>query len=376
MRAIRVRIFRRKGRANYEAQWEDPISGKKKTRSTGTGRRRDAERFAARVEDELKAGTFEKTIVTWERFLQRFETEFMPSKAPRSQAKIRVTINLINRLLSPKTLTSLNEEAIAQLASHVRNAGRAEFTVKGHLATIRNMLNWAVRNKLLDVTPNIEMPNPHGMKGRPITSEEFERMLDAVPRVVGNDAATSWRWAMRAYWWSGLRLEEGLKLHWTRDTGMLVLMGERPMIQVQAHAEKGRKNRLMPVPPEFAEMLYKVPTDQRRGFVLNPAPIREPKSVRLKYNWVSKVIIKIGREANVVTKPGSYAGVHDFRRAFGFRWAQRVNTNTLKEMMRHESVRTTEEFYVGRNAEAAADQMWAAFANATANTSEVGGLVQ
>lgn len=33
----------------------------------------------------------------------------------------------------------------------------------------------------------------------------------------------------------------------------------------------------------------------------------------------------------------------------------------LMQLMRHESIQTTQEFYVGRNAEAAADVVWEAF---------------
>ena len=35
------------------------------------------------------------------------------------------------------------------------------------------------------------------MKGRPIATEEFERMLDKTESVVGKQAAPSWRYALR-----------------------------------------------------------------------------------------------------------------------------------------------------------------------------------
>ena len=42
-----------------------------------------------------------------------------------------------------------------------------------------------------------------------------------------------------------------------------------------------------------------------------------------------------------------WASAHDLRRAFGFRWSRKVNSMVLKELMRHASVTTTEQFYVG-----------------------------
>ena len=50
------------------------------------------------------------------------------------------------------------------------------------------------------------------MKGRPITAEEFERMVAVVPSVVGDDQALPWRHYPRGLWASGLRLGESLDL--------------------------------------------------------------------------------------------------------------------------------------------------------------------
>ena len=44
------------------------------------------------------------------------------------------------------------------------------------------------------------------MRGRPITAEEFERMISAVPKVVDNAAAKSWKFYLRGLWESGIRL--------------------------------------------------------------------------------------------------------------------------------------------------------------------------
>lgn len=104
------------------------------------------------------------------------------------------------------------------------------------------------------------------MKGRPITTEEFERMLAAVPKVVPEDEAPAWRYYLRGLWWSGLRLSESLDLYWVRDDKLRVdLSGPRPMLRVPAELDKGHAERLLPIAPEFAEHLMQVPEDQRRG---------------------------------------------------------------------------------------------------------------
>ncbi len=65
-----------------------------------------------------------------------------------------------------------------------------------------------------------------------------------------------------------------------------------------------------------------------------------------------------------------YASAHDLRRAFGFRWSTRVMPPVLRELMRHESIDTTMQFYVGRNAEATAETVWSSFAKQPAKPTE------
>jgi integrase len=79
---------------------------------------------------------------------------------------------------------------------------------------------------------------------------------------------------------------------------------------------------------------------------------------------VSPVGYSIGKAAGIVaytdatTGQVKYASLHDFRRAFGRRWAERLRSQQLMELMRHESINTTMDYYVGRDAEATAKILW------------------
>jgi len=77
------------------------------------------------------------------------------------------------------------------------------------------------------------------MKGRPITREEFERMLKATDVVRPNDAAI-WKGLLEGLWLSGLRLGEALELSWDIDAGISVdLTGKYPCLIISAESEKG-----------------------------------------------------------------------------------------------------------------------------------------
>jgi integrase len=200
-------------------------------------------------------------------------------------------------------------------------------------------------------------------------------MLSKTGSVVGEHAAESWQFVQRGLWWSGLRLGEALNLHWTDDSRLCVdFSGRRPMFRIRADAEKGNKERVLPMAPEFAELLDQIPPELREGHVFNPKPMKR-QTGRLGFWTVSTRIASIGRAAAVkVAQKGDkaqFASAHDLRRAFGFRWSRRVMPAVLQELMRHETISTTMEFYVGQNAEATADVVWAAVAKQSAKRDEL-----
>jgi integrase len=92
---------------------------------------------------------------------------------------------------------------------------------------------------------------------------------------------------------------------------------------------------------------------------------------------VGPIVSAIGAKAGVVvderTKNGAtvrkFASAHDLRRAFGQRWAGNVMPTVLRELMRHEDIATTMKFYVGQNAEATADAIWAVVGDTLGDTS-------
>lgn len=75
---------------------------------------------------------------------------------------------------------------------------------------------------------------------------------------------------------------------------------------------------------------------------------------------VSTKIVKDGKTGKPIEKV-KFASAHDFRRSFGQRWALKVMPPVLMQLMRHASITTTLDFYVGRNAQTTAEVVWEAF---------------
>ena len=72
------------------------------------------------------------------------------------------------------------------------------------------------------------------------------------------------------------------------------------------------------------------------------------------------MISRIGEKAKVVVNKadGKYASAHDFRRAFGTRWAMKVKPMLLQKLMRHNSIETTMRYYVELDVDDMAEELW------------------
>ena len=123
---------------------------------------------------------------------------------------------------------------------------------------------------------------------------------------------------------------------------------------------------MLPIAPEFGGVLTcnaRSRTDWT-SVSIAPAPEairrRDTTTSRLKNN-LHESAAKAGVKVNADT--GKTASAHDLRRSFGQCWAARVMPQILMQLMRHEDISTTMKFYVGREAEATADVLYAAVAN-------------
>jgi integrase len=382
MSRLNVWVNRFPDRATFQLQWIDPVTGKTKTKSSGvrdTGLARDrkeAEAKARELEEQLRGGAAAiPSEMTWETFRERYEREHVAGLAKETAAKIGVVCGYVETHIRPVRLHDVTDERISRLVAVMRDQKKSESTIKSYMAQLKAMLRWGVSQKLFRTCPTIptirrakKSAGGTPMKGRPITGEEFDRMLAAVPSVVGKDAAPSWQHYLRGLWASGLRLQESLELWWDREDRIHPILPKPgkgfPVLRVLAELEKGHSDRLLPMAPEFAVFLVETPEAGRRGPVFT-LPKRKTRTTETHHAWVGKLVCKIGKKAGVVVrvdpanpKRVKYASAHDLRRSFGDRWAKRVMPAELKEMMRHESIETTLRYYVSTNAERTAETCW------------------
>lgn len=375
------------GRKFLYMRYIDPKSGKGVARSTGFATKKEAERAAAKWEAELQEGRYKSpSKVTWAEFRKRYEDEVLNSLADKTAKKVSSVFDTVEKYAAVDRLIKLDSALLSKYQEKLRDQQElAEATIKAYLAHILAALNWAHSVGLLATVPTVKMPqrarSTKVMKGRAITTEEFERMLAKVPDAVGDPklvederltAVYRYRWFLRGLWFSGLRLGEAIDLSWDEPGHITVdLSDEFAMFLIPGEKQKSGETQLLPIAPEFAEMLRSIPEPERTGrvFKLGQRNIKNtPKLLA-----ISHLVSRIGKLANVIVnkKPMKYASAHDFRRAFGERWSSEVMPATLQQMMRHRDISTTMKYYVGQNGQKAAADIYAAFSrkNQRSNTS-------
>jgi len=376
---IKVYVCEYPDRANLVMIYADPISGRRKSKSAGTSNRKEAEKAAAVWEAALRDGRYSSpSKTTWLEFRNRYESEVMPGLAAGTQSRIDTVFDRIVAVLNPQRLRDITSQRLSWLVAELRKdvkqgeetkPGLNESSIQSYMAHLKAALRWAERVGMIvkaPLFPKIQRAKGNdAMKGRAPTGEEFDRMIEAVPKVVGEGRAAEWVRYLRGLWYSGFRVTESLALSWDEGEGIVVdLSGRYPVAHIPAAAQKSHRTETLPLAPEFAAMLAETPAEQRTGFVFNPQHERNQRSTR---DTTIRIVAEIGRQAGVKvwTNPkggkAKCASAHDLRRAFGLRWSSRVMPAVLQQMMRHATIETTLKFYVGKNAQTSAGVIWDAF---------------
>lgn len=374
---IKVHVVSRRDRKHLTMRYVCPVTGRAFSRSAGTHLKKEAAKVAAVWEAELREGRYQRAAnLGWDEFVDRWQDAKAPNLKASTLQMHHTTFSAFERHMRPKRLADLTTARVDAFAAALRAEGLSEASVSRHLEKMRAVANWAVSRELLAKLPSFDMPSKASakMKGRPITGEEFDRMLAAVPQVViehldpnaseaeidRDPRVVSWRLLLWGLWWSGLRLGEAVALRWDQTPGGVwcVLDGKKSVLAFDTGSQKSNKAELVPLAWQAVELLE--PMREDRGYVFSPQRLRGSGTMQRTRHKVGLVISKIGAAARVVVnvETGKTASAHDLRRSFGFRWAQKVMPAVLMRLMRHQDISTTMNFYVGHNAMATAAEVW------------------
>lgn len=320
---------------------------------------------------------------TWEECYERYRLHRSTRMREKSLIDSLSRINLVERILQRMqgadelfvqdvmtldVLEGIQDRLLA--GEECRYEQRSPNTVNSMMAALMAFVRFCHKHGWIEKVPPLEkLETGDVMKGRPITGEEFERLLDATPAVVGPEYAAEWQLALSLLWESGFRIGELLNFTWDDDQKIHPVWSDRAGRNhtiIVPPSQKNRRCQEIPMLPGLCEVLLQIPEYRRRGHVVQ---LRLPRtrSTKLPVDTVSRTIARIGKEAGIVVRKANpeektrtkFASAHDLRRGCAARLINAgVSAETLKVVMRHADFGTTEKHYGAiRSAQAAGREL-------------------
>jgi integrase len=333
---IVVWIQRMADREHDTLQWHDPATGKRKSRSAGTCNPLEAELRRADLEYELNHGLHAETsAMTWEKFRELFEAEYLPHRRPRSRYQYRRALGWLERLAHPARLASVDERMLSRFAADLAgqkgrggNATMATATVKVLVTLVHTALKWAHGQKLIPGVPRCPALKVPKKRPQPVVTEAVERLLTASddPNLSG---------LLLCCWHAGLRLGEAAALSWEESQESPWVDLARDHIVLPARFAKGDQDQWVPLHPDLRQALLALPGREGRVFRLVSHRTGRP----LGQNGISDRITRLARKAGVRLTAKS------LRKGFGSYYAARVSAQVLQKLMRHQDIKTTMDYY-------------------------------
>ena len=310
------RPLKRDDKNGYVLKFYCPIQGRRIRKGCGTRDRREAGRILRECRERLLNGryvesggaiTAEDELVsrpqmalvagdglTWAECSEQYRNRMKSRMRRRSHADTTYRLNVAERIFrrhcdaqggpsepllaectTRASLESLQDALLAGIEG--RRGARSPNSVNSMMASILAFVGYCRDHEWIDRVPRLaKIEVDEVMKGRPISGEEFDRMIAATAAVVGNAAAPSWIFALKVLWESTFRIQDAMRFSWD-DAEQIYpvwprLRSKHPTIVIPS-SQKNRKNEEIPLLPGLAELLRSVPKSQRISWIVNPQPI-------------------------------------------------------------------------------------------------------
>ncbi len=189
--------------------------------------------------------------VSFEELAQGF-LRFYQERGRRSLNRAETSVKHLSTYFGDKRIAEITPEAIetyvrTRLQQHSR-LGRPTrpATVNRELAALSKMFNLAIRHKKADRNPMaaVERLQEHNIRDRVLSSEEFQRLLDALP--------SSLHLVVTLAYYTGMRRGEILNLRWNQ------VDLSKGLIRLEGVDTKTQRGRLVPLNATLTPLLKDV----------------------------------------------------------------------------------------------------------------------
>jgi integrase len=359
---VTVWVQKFKDRPALMLQWNDPDTGRRKSKSAKTANPKEAEKARADLEYELNHGRYqEASRMTWERFRELFEAEYVAHKRPKTRRRYAYVLDLFEEVARPARLKSVNERMVSAFKGELarrRTRGRVGMmpsTIKVTMQFLRCALRWAAEQKMMTACPKFTPVKVPKKKPQPIPAESFENLFAKAP-----DAT------MQAYllcgWLAGLRLSEAYALRWEATDKAPYVDLCRGRIILPAEFAKSAEDQWVPIDAPLRDALEALPRHGTRVFHFTDRNGR-----RISVEGVSHRVRTLAHRAGVKLT------MHSLRKGFGCRYAGKVPAQVLQRLMRHANISITMDYYA--NVDVAVEEaVWGSKRNSSRNSEAAAGI--
>ncbi len=240
----------------------------------------------------------------WQECYDRYRDHLKPRVRPKSLGHALSRIGIAERILEGQrqdhglpeggpveeylTLDALEYLQDRLLAGdESRFDSRSPTTADSAVRAVMTFARYCLAHGWISGVPKVQkLATEDVMKGRPITQDEFDAMIDAVPAVVGERHAASWQFTLKVLWESTFRVGDAMDFSWDdqRRIHPVWPRGSKhhPTLIIPPTQKNGKAQEI-PMLPGLRELLEEIPRSHRHGWVVNPEPI--DYQVRSREDW-------------------------------------------------------------------------------------------
>ncbi len=343
----------KKRRHSWTVRWYGTI-GKRYSKDFKT--KKLAERYAQDLQDQVKRGRQDRPEkITLHEFIDEHKEIMKGQVAYATLSDQRRALELFEKYIGESILLSKitprhAESFVAYRLSTVPSVA----TVNKDIRTLRSIFNLAIeprgyltegRNPFAKIKERKITDN----EIRYVTVKEYHQLMKATENIW-------WKALFSVAYGSGLRREEILHLTWLDvdfENQRIKIVAKKPTKDILEWEPKNRKNRIVPMSDETAQLLVDMQALAHEGhpyiFVSHErlGKIKERRKMN-KWNPRSGLINNLSRNFKVIRRRSNVADctLHDFRRSAITNWAKKLPIQVVQQLAGHSSITTTRKYYL------------------------------
>ena len=232
-------------------------------------------------------------------------------------------------------------------------------TVNKDIRTLHHIFNLAIepRGYL------IEGQNPFAeIKERKTTENEI-RYVEITEYLALMDKAKNlwWRGLLSIAYGSGLRRNEILNLTWKNidfENQLITVVAKKESLKLLAWDPKSRRNRVVPMSNESAQLLADLQLKAEEGFpyiFISPQRLKRIRERQKFGTWNprSQIINNLDREFRILRCKADVdkCVIHDLRRSAITNWAKKLPIQIVQQLAGHSDISTTRKYYLAVRSE-------------------------